>query len=130
MNILTRLLTRLNGRRSTNCRALLKKPRPSYRIAGAVLVSLLATTAPLLALCERDGILEPLAITRGPQSQTAVVGCPVTFTVSASGCLLQYQWLKDGQDIAGATSASLTLQNVSLTDAGTYCVRVTGGNWE
>ena len=66
------------------------------------------------------------AITTQPLSQTVVAGATVTFTIAASGSPAPtYQWRKDGIDIAGATSATLTLNNVAATAAGTYTVTAT-----
>jgi hypothetical protein len=39
-----------------------------------------------------------------------------------------YQWLKDGREIPGAVSSSLSLSPVALTDAGSYRLRVTAGS--
>jgi formylglycine-generating enzyme required for sulfatase activity len=64
-------------------------------------------------------------ITAHPQSRTVAEGSSVTFTVEASGSpRVSYQWTLDGTDIAGATSASLTLASVKAADAGSYAVRV------
>ena len=64
-------------------------------------------------------------ITVQPASQNAAVGGAVTFTVVAVGSApLKYQWFCNGGAIAGATSASFTLNNVSLLQAGTYAVVV------
>lgn len=42
----------------------------------------------------------------------------------AGSAPLSYQWLRDGQPIAGATGADITVSNVALTTAGNYQVRV------
>ncbi|HEY5914534.1 MAG TPA: immunoglobulin domain-containing protein, partial [Verrucomicrobiae bacterium] len=71
------------------------------------------------------------AITTQPASQTVLAGANVSFTVVATGTApLSYQWMKNGGNIAGATTATLTLNAVTATDAGSYTVRVTnaGGN--
>ncbi len=57
------------------------------------------------------------------------VTCPgsnndATFSVTASGFGLTYQWLKDGVAIPGATSSSYTIVNVKASDAGKYEVAV------
>jgi hypothetical protein len=65
-------------------------------------------------------------ITSQPQNQSCLVGAAVTFTVTASGTApLTYQWRFNDQVLSGATSASLTLNNVQLSDAGDYTVVVT-----
>jgi hypothetical protein len=71
-------------------------------------------------------------ISGNPASQTKVEGQSVTFSVSAVGATtLTYKWKKDGVELAnggrisGATSASLTISNLTLADAGSYTVDVT-----
>jgi uncharacterized repeat protein (TIGR03803 family) len=66
-----------------------------------------------------------------PVSQTSSPGASVVFTVAAVGnAPLSYQWqedttnLSDGGDISGATTAALTINNVSLAAGGTYSVIV------
>jgi pectate lyase len=67
----------------------------------------------------------PPTITTQPASQTKNVGDGVTFTVVASGTApFQYQWQKNGSDIAGANGPSLTLSNLQLSHAGDYSVEV------
>jgi hypothetical protein len=63
-------------------------------------------------------------ITTEPQSQTVPQGTSITFSVTASGPALQYQWFRNGQPISGATSASYAIANVQSSDAGTYYVVV------
>lgn len=61
------------------------------------------------------------SITTQPVSVVANAGATATFTVAASGTpAVHYQWLKDGFRIENATSATLTLNNVSIHDAGSY----------
>ena len=61
-----------------------------------------------------------------PESLTVLPGQPATFTVSATGTpSLRYQWQRNGTDLSGQTSASLTLASVQLTDSGArFRVRV------
>jgi hypothetical protein len=56
------------------------------------------------------------SITAQPQSATVNVGASATFSVSASGSDLAYQWTRGGQPIAGATDATYTLNSVTATD--------------
>jgi pectate lyase/pectin methylesterase-like acyl-CoA thioesterase len=75
----------------------------------------------------------PPVIAVQPVSQTVGAGSNVTFTVAASGAPpLAFQWKKNGLEIAGATTDTLALTNVQLTDAGIYTVAVTnaGGSVE
>ncbi|MBI5772863.1 MAG: immunoglobulin domain-containing protein [Verrucomicrobia bacterium] len=69
----------------------------------------------------------PPVITLQPQSQTAIVGANVTFTVAATGTPpLTYQWQNNGIKILNATGTSLTLVEVQGTNAGGYNVIVSG----
>jgi hypothetical protein len=64
-------------------------------------------------------------ITKHPQAQSVAEGQFVAFTVVAEGSLpLDYQWYRDSQPVAGATSAVLTLPMVTLQQAGEYTVKV------
>jgi uncharacterized repeat protein (TIGR02543 family) len=64
-------------------------------------------------------------ITSQPMSQTNNAGTTATFAVGASGTGLSYQWSFNSSKISGATSATLTVANVSASNAGTYGVTVT-----
>jgi hypothetical protein len=67
----------------------------------------------------------PPAITSPPANATILAGSNVSFTVTASGTApLNYQWLKNGVAISGATSATLTLASVTMADAANYTVAV------
>ena len=68
----------------------------------------------------------PPAISVQPQSQGAVLGQNVTFSVSAFGTpTLVYQWSFKGAALVGATSSSLILTNVQMAQAGEYSVQIT-----
>ncbi|MDB6126777.1 MAG: Endoglucanase [Verrucomicrobia bacterium] len=73
-----------------------------------------------------------LVITSQPAAQTATAGSTASFAVTASGTTtLSYQWRKAGVNIAGngsATTATLTLANVSASDAASYDVVVTNAS--
>ena len=69
--------------------------------------------------------LQAPIITTEPQSQTALAGSTVTFSVVVSGSEpLSYQWRLNGVNIPGATSASYTISNAQPTQAGDYTVVV------
>ena len=59
------------------------------------------------------------AITSQPADQTAITGQTVTFSVTATGTSLQYQWKKGGADIPGATNSSYTTPATSNADTDT-----------
>ncbi|MDB6121360.1 MAG: C-terminal target protein [Pedosphaera sp.] len=69
-------------------------------------------------------VIVPPSITSQPASRTNNAGTTATFTVVASGTSPNYQWKKGGVNISGATAATLTLNNVSQTDAASYTVVV------
>jgi hypothetical protein len=67
----------------------------------------------------------PPTIVAQPESQTVTEGEDVTFAVVVSGTSpLNYQWRKGGNALSGATGSTLTLDNVQLSDAGSYSVVV------
>jgi len=77
-------------------------------------------------------VSEPIVITE-PVDQTACLGGSVSFTVTATGTALTYQWRKgsvdliDGGNISGANTATLTINPVALSDAAIdYNVIVSG----
>ncbi|MBN8505990.1 MAG: hypothetical protein J0L58_16095 [Burkholderiales bacterium] len=71
------------------------------------------------------------SITTAPVAVTVVDGQAAGFSVQAKGSApLSYQWLRNGQVVAGATEASLSLAATSLSDHGasyTVTVRNAGG---
>lgn len=72
-----------------------------------------------------------LVITRRPivdfisPPVTTNVGATVTFSISAGGSQLSYQWRHNDIPLQGRTNASLTLINVQPGDHGRYDVQVT-----
>ena len=59
-------------------------------------------------------------------SQAKCPGESASFTTTASGTgPFSYRWSKDGVTLA-ETNSSLTIAAVTASDAGTYCVEVTG----
>jgi hypothetical protein len=64
--------------------------------------------------------------TTQPQGQTVSAGATVTFSAAATGSPAPtYQWKKDGADLSGATTSSLTLTNVQSANQGTYTLVAT-----
>ncbi len=66
------------------------------------------------------------AITTQPANQTVCVGQSATFTVTATGANLTYQWRKNGVNIPGATLSMFMIASTTAGDAGNYDVVVTG----
>jgi Concanavalin A-like lectin/glucanases superfamily/FG-GAP-like repeat/Putative Ig domain/Bacterial Ig domain len=63
-------------------------------------------------------------ITTQPVSISRCAGTAATFSVTATGDNLSYQWRKNGVIIAGATSNAYTIPSIANTDAGSYDVVV------
>jgi hypothetical protein len=73
----------------------------------------------------------PPQISAQPQSQSALTGATVAFSVSADGSDLTYQWYKNGSAIVGATAATYTIPAVTYLDSGanyTVVVSSAGGS--
>ena len=80
--------------------------------------SLAAGALVCLAACGGgSGGPPPPSITTQPASQTVPSGSSATFTVVASGAA-SYQWDRNGQPIAGATSTSYTLSAATSANNG------------
>ena len=54
-------------------------------------------------------------ITSQPQAQTVYADTNVSFSVTAEGKYLTYQWKKDGVDLAGETNATLKITDANAT---------------
>jgi cyclophilin family peptidyl-prolyl cis-trans isomerase len=66
------------------------------------------------------------AFTTQPRSQSAAVGGDVTLTAAASGAT-SFRWQRNGVDVPGATSPTLTLQNIQPASAGVYVALASNG---
>ncbi len=73
-------------------------------------------------------INDPPVITSGPTNQSVILGCGATFTVSATGTNLAYQWQFQSADVPGATNDTLILNSVTLANDGDYQVVVTNSD--
>lgn len=68
-------------------------------------------------------------ITQHPQSQAKLYGENATFSVAATGDNpLTYQWRRDGVNIPGANSDTLTISNLAAGDIGAYTAYVQDAN--
>ncbi len=66
------------------------------------------------------------AITTQPTNQTTCAGTSVSFSVTATGTGLTYQWRKGAVNIVGATASTYTIAAPIVGDAGSYDVVVSG----
>jgi hypothetical protein len=58
------------------------------------------------------------AISQQPADQSVPMGLSASYSVTATGSSLNYQWAKNGAAIAGATSSSYTTPATTFTDTG------------
>ncbi len=76
-----------------------------------------------LALLVGPGLLASDYLVIAPVVQTAVIGQTVTFTAFPRGGVFSlFEWRKDGQVLRNTSGATLTIQNVQASDAGSYTV--------
>lgn len=84
-----------------------------------LLLKLAVAMAVGLAGCGGSDNAQPqVSISVQPASKTAVAGEPVTFSVSAAGGQLSFQWQRDGVNVDGANSSTFTLPVVRMSDDG------------
>jgi len=57
------------------------------------------------------------AISVQPKDTSVLVGKPASFSITASGELLTYQWAKNNVAISGATTSILNIASASMTDS-------------
>ena len=69
-------------------------------------------------------VIIPPSITLQPLSVTLNQGSNTTFSVTATGSSVSYQWKKAQTNIPGATATTLSISNVQAADAGSYTVTV------
>jgi alpha-tubulin suppressor-like RCC1 family protein len=73
-------------------------------------------------------VVPPPTITASPTSQTVAVGATASFSVTATGTSLSYQWRRDDQPIAGANAATFTTAaTVAADDGAVFSVDVGNG---
>jgi hypothetical protein len=69
---------------------------------------------------------ESTVMRTAPAPETVCAGAPATFSVTATGTDLKYQWKKSGLDIAGAINPTYIIDSATAAHAGDYSVTVTG----
>ena len=77
------------------------------------------------ALTVNAAAVAPTITTQPAAALDVAPGNTATFTVTATGTTLSYQWKKGGTDIPGATSSSYAISNTTSANDGVYSVVVT-----
>ncbi len=85
----------------------------------AVVSNLYGAVTSTVATLTVNPLTVPASIIQHPQNRTVFEPAATTFTVVAAGDTpLNYQWRRDGADLAGATNASYTLDPTVAADDG------------
>jgi hypothetical protein len=129
-----------------DCGALLASDLPNFQVQASTnfvdwvaLLNALTVTNGMLYLVDPDSanypyrfyriielddatcVTNPPVITAQPLGQTVSMGAGVTLGVTAYGApRLNYQWVKDGTNVVGATAATLVIPAASRHHAGVY----------
>jgi Immunoglobulin domain/Domain of unknown function (DUF5122) beta-propeller len=101
---------------------------PNVQLSDAGTYTLLLTTPDGTALSSPAmlSVQGIPTITAQPQATVVEVGSPASLSVTAVATPAPtYQWLKDGNPVAGATSATLNIASAQTTDSGSYTVTLT-----
>jgi len=95
-----------------------------YKVVVSGLLSSVASSNALLSV-----VPSPPIILKQPMNATVLSGGSANFAVSAKGSLpFTYQWQFNGSNIVNATDATLTLTNLTSSDAGAYTVIVSNSH--
>ncbi len=112
-----------NGTFANHGWVLINPDSDGYRFNS--LESAVVSERPLLTVNYASaGTTNPVVIVTDPANTTINEGQTLTFTVGVTGTLPSFQWFKDDAEIAGATSATYTLNNANETHSGKYYCRV------
>jgi hypothetical protein len=97
----------------------------NYPTVNAYQGSLSGTQDAFVAKITEITCPQTITITQQPANVTSCAGSPATFSVTASGTDLTYQWFKNDSPISGATGSSFTIASVIPTDEDSYYVVIT-----
>ena len=99
----------------------------SSGVSGSYTVVVTLTRSGASTTCVLPVTVNAAAAATPFTSRTNCSGSTTLFSTTASGAgPFSFVWRKNGGSITGATTSSLTLTNLASTDAGTYCVEVSG----
>lgn len=87
------------------------------RIHAFLLCTMLSACASATDVSGATDAVPPVVVTT-PAARVVPINSSWTFAVGASGTALRYQWRRNAQPIAGATSAQYTVRPTAMTDGG------------
>ena len=87
--------------------------------AGTYTVTASNSFSSVTSSVARLNVIDGVAITTQPAGVTLNPGDLAGFAVTATGGSLNYQWLREGQAIAGATNRTFEMASVAASDTGT-----------
>ena len=95
-----------------------------YRVVVSNTVGSITSNPATVSVTAPPPTVDPPNIVQQPVGAELEVGQAFRLQVFASGSTLQYQWIKDGSPIPGATQAAFSIASVALADAGVYSVEI------
>ena len=90
-------------------------------------VSILGACGTLLSDIADLGITPNVVVSLQPISEHICEGGSVSFSIVANGTSTSYQWLKNGNNVIGATSSEYTISSAGVADSGAYICSVISG---
>ena len=94
---------------------------------GNYVVTVTGTCAPAVTGTVILTVNRKPKITTEPVSQAVCLNKSATFSVSATGFNINYQWFKNSQLINGATTSTYTIASAIASDEADYTVVISGG---
>jgi probable HAF family extracellular repeat protein len=113
----------LTGWTMNRITAIVKNADTSYNIAGDATLNGVPQGF-VFQLTASNGLQS--AITTQPRAQAVGIGGRAVFSVTATNGT-NYQWLRNGVAIPGATNSTFTINSAQSSDTGTYTVTVGAG---
>lgn len=95
---------------------------------SVIIASTCSAATPVTSAAATLTVNTPASISTQPAAQSICHGSPVTFSVTAAGTGITYQWQKNGTNITGATNATYTIPAVTFADTANYTVTVIGAS--
>ena len=100
-------------------------PSATFTNEGEYACRITGTCTPQLTSTAVDvNIIDPPTVTKQPTNADLKTGDKLVLTVTAGGEQVQFQWLKDGVEIQGATNDTFQIAAVALSDSGSYTCKV------